>query len=190
MAERNIPHSPRELDVRGQIALAARRGYPYYVYTLADSQGVFYVGKGKGARVFQHGRLGTDMNARKLARIAGCAAAGPRRQVIAFFRDEAAALTCEATHIAEQRDSLTNILPGGIRLTPKERAQFKAWQSLQRVVPRDQYKPPAWLDKATALMVYDLIVATLEKLVVEPDPTTIQINKDGSISYGYDGAEP
>lgn len=52
--------------LRAEIATASMHGYSFYVYALADARGRFYVDKGKGSRLFQHGRHRDDRNRGKL----------------------------------------------------------------------------------------------------------------------------
>lgn len=126
-----VGSTPTPASIRADIACAAAHGYPYYVYTLADASGVFYVGKGKGGRLFSHGRTAGDRNTLKLERIAR-APGEIDRQVVAYFRDEGAAFGHEAALIAEFV-GLTNIAPS--RADPRELAKAQARTNLARMVP-------------------------------------------------------
>lgn len=110
-------------SVRVEIASAAARGYQFYVYTLSDDRGVFYVGKGKGGRLLAH--KATDRNGAKALRIAQ-AGGNLQRAVVAYFEDESAAYSHESSLIEELRDELTNI-SGGL-VTSLESA-VAAWRA-------------------------------------------------------------
>jgi hypothetical protein len=91
----------------------------FYVYELSDPRdgAVFYVGKGKGSRLWRHevdakaGKPGA-----KCDRIRDILADGlrPQTMVVQSFRDETSAYRAEAQRIAHYGlDRLTNISPGG-----------------------------------------------------------------------------
>ena len=177
--------SPLQAD----IAEAARHGYAFYVYTLSDADGVFYIGKGTRNRVFQHERLSAeDSNYRKKIRIRAAGGA-LQRSIVAFFSDEQAAYGLEASLIAEGA-GLTNIA-AGVPLSPKERAMERAREILSRIVPFEQsmarhkcvYLPD--LGIYSARQMYDGLVAGLQRECSDPTPTSIRIGKDGRLSYGY-----
>lgn len=107
----------------------------FYVYTLSDPRddAVFYVGKGKGLRMYQHAaearREGGGGNKRKLERIREIQAAGlePLAAVVAEHEDEQDAFDHEADLIAAT-PGLTNILArgGGWSLTKEEYERRRA----------------------------------------------------------------
>lgn len=120
----------------------------FYVYTLADPRdgAVFYVGKGKGLRMYQHAQEARSDkgsgNRRKIERIKEIQAAGlePIASVVAEHEDEQDAFDHEADLIAVT-PGLTNILAkgGGWALAPEE---FKRRQEERqaRRVERDKAK--------------------------------------------------
>src|SRR3990167_5545706 len=110
--------SPKQ-QLLDEIGNAAKHGYPFYVYTLADGKGVFYVGKGKGARVFQHQKLqGFDANTAKIARIRACGVALVH-SVVAYFTNAGEAFSAESLMI-RTLDGLTNLALGD-PVTPYEK---------------------------------------------------------------------
>lgn len=167
----------RAPGLRLAIEAAKDRGYPFYVYTLADADGVFYVGKGTGGRLFQHERLSTlDRNAAKKARI--MAFGVPEKAIIGFFRDAAAALECEAERIKESRDELTNIAGGSttwdqsakarMQLLLNNMAQFDVW-----AVRLPQQKAQFCIGFAGSLRrFYDLFLAAIQAEAQNPTPAS------------------
>lgn len=126
----------------------------FYVYTLTDPRdgSVFYVGKGKGLRMYQHvaeaRRRVEGGNQRKLSRIreildAGCE---PKAEVVAEHEDEQDAFDHEADLIASI-PGLTNILArgGGWAITKDEadrrQAERKAkWLAREKDKLRERLK--------------------------------------------------
>jgi len=80
----------------------------WYVYELVDPANgeTFYIGKGKGSRMYNHGP--DDANQFKADRIKAIGNDKVIRRKIAEFWDESAALVCEYERIKEN-PSLTNI---------------------------------------------------------------------------------
>lgn len=123
--------------LRAEIRAAAAAGHHFYVYTLADADGVFYVGKGKGGRVFQHEKLPRgDRNGVKAARIR--ASGSPEKTVVAYFSCESAAYALERQMIAAAREYLTNISGGTV--TAMESAKAKAKALLEGLIPFDAWE--------------------------------------------------
>lgn len=164
----------------GDIQTAAAHGRPYYVYTLSDADGVFYVGKGKGRRVFHHERVKTDRNGAKLARIARCGGE-PTKEILAFFSDEGSAFACERDLIRESRETLTNMAGGVVDAAAVSKA--RAQSMLDRMLPLDRWKASlAGRPDVVRLAVsvagsLDALYATLrravEKQAADPSPVSI-----------------
>lgn len=165
-------------DLRTQIKLAASHGHGFYVYTLADDAGIFYVGKGRGVRVFAHGTSADKFNAAKNLRIAKSGRA-VQRHVLAYFQSERDALEFERALICDSRAGLTNIASGGMPQDPKERASALASSMLAKLRDRSEIRPE-WRPT------FDLLRAEIEKEAANPSPTSITINGAGRVvAYGY-----
>lgn len=124
----------------------------FYVYTLTDPRdgAVFYVGKGKGLRAWQHAsdaRKGRKGNKRKTQRVLDIQAAGLEPLVcrVAEYEIEADAFEHEAELIATI-PGLTNILArgGGWALTPEE-ASRRAIERANRIKRQKAEKSRSWL---------------------------------------------
>lgn len=156
-----------------EIEDAASRGYSYYVYDLADEHGVFYVGKGKGKRVFLHGATTFDPNAEKIERIKACGTENVTRRVLAYFTDEIAAFKAEAALIAEL-PGLTNMAPGYV--DPREAAQNRVKALLAQLVPFDECVGRNYavsipsMGITSARQAYDWLKASLERMAENPTP--------------------
>lgn len=123
-------------SLRAEIRLAAQHGHKFYVYSLADADGVFYIGKGQRNRVFSHGSRFDRANPAKNLRLA--TAQRVERTVLAYFTCERAALQCERELIASHGAALTNILSGGTPQDPRERAIAIASEILVRLGCRER----------------------------------------------------
>lgn len=175
LAAGSIP-APGAIASPDEIRQAAQAGYPFYVYCLADQDGVFYIGKGQKARIFQHGKRSDTVNGEKLRRINR--AASVQRHVLAYFSCERASLAFEAELIA-QDSSLTNIASGGAPQDPRERASAIAEGMLKRLGDRSRYQQRAW-------WLYDRIRAELKREVEHPTPRAIVFGPaQGQVTYEY-----
>lgn len=172
-----------------EISNASAHGYPFYVYTLADAKGVFYVGKGRGDRIFHHERLSAcDTNQAKKARILACGA-GLQRAIVAYFNDAYDAYAFEGESIRAW-PGLTNIALGD-HLPPIERARQRAQEIMDRIVPFERWNPgPACrafmetIGASTPREVYDRLKAELAREIDSPTPTTIMLDRHGKVT-GY-----
>lgn len=85
----------------------------WYVYELVDPRNneVFYVGKGCGDRMYQHGNSSDKTNPKKLNKINSIGFDNVVRTKVALFWDEQSAYTCEAQRICDliKHQNLTNI---------------------------------------------------------------------------------
>ena len=173
-----------------EITNAAVNGYRFYVYTLTDSAGVFYIGKGTKGRLFNHvaGRE-TDSNKAKQARLR--AANDVRHDVIAYFNDEGSAYRHEASLIRDT-EGLTNIALGDW-VEPIERARMQAQDLLARLIPFKQWAPTAAaavFQKITGAVSlreqYDNFKAEILKQIESPAPTSISFDGHGNVKgLGY-----
>lgn len=183
-----MPTSKQQL--RSEISNASAKGYSFYVYTLADATGIFYVGKGTKARVFDHvARRATESNHAKRARIGG--GDDVRHTVVAYFNDEGSALRFEATLIRDTK-GLTNIALGDC-VEPIERARMRARELLAKIVPYESWKPnqaAIHLQKSLGVNslreLYDRFRAEVVKQTIAPTPTSICLDKTGRVvAYKY-----
>lgn len=93
---------------------------PYFVYELVDPRcgSVFYVGKGKGNRPYQHRKQAeAGVTGRKCDRIRQILAEGvePKVRIVKRFADELDAYAEEVFHIANIGiENLTNVCIGGV----------------------------------------------------------------------------
>jgi hypothetical protein len=161
------------LKLRADIAAARAAGYLFYVYTLSDMEGVFYIGKGTKHRLFDHERLSAcDRNAVKQARIR--VGGEPVKAILAFFKDEAAALAFEAGCIEESRDTLTNIAGGAI--TTDQVVRARAQELLDGMLSFDDWAPrlsPMGMVSCARVAgsvraFYDRLRAAAEQVVANP----------------------
>jgi hypothetical protein len=117
----------------------------FYVYELSDPRDgtVFYVGKGKGNRRFDHeaeARRGIASDkCDRIREILECEQR-PMAHIVATFADEAQAYRAEAERIASYGlENLTNIAPGGNGgasnpITEARRAVRMHGQTIQRIL--------------------------------------------------------
>jgi hypothetical protein len=157
------------VNLKAEIKAAAGHGFRYYVYTLSDTQGVFYVGKGKGARVFQHEQLlPHERNAAKITRLVACDLE-PAKAIVAFFRAEDDAYAFERTLIAEG-SNLTNATPG--RRSSRDSAVERANALLARL-------------SALTGPLADALRARVQELARNPNPVSVLVRPDGSSVWRY-----
>jgi hypothetical protein len=122
----------------------------FYVYTLTDPRtgAVFYVGKGKRARAYQHvaeALRPNSVNQRKCALIRDILDAGhvPSVAIVQRYELEADAIEHEADLIASMQ-GLTNILARGWSLTAEEAARRTAARE-ERVKREKALRHQEWL---------------------------------------------
>lgn len=160
----------------------------FYVYTLTDPRccSVFYVGKGKGKRAYQHTtyeRAGkARYNPRKSQRIADILACGlePTVTIVERYDIEQDAIDHEAELIATM-EGLTNILSSGwcsaltkeeaerrlvARQARKSKAALRQWLAWVKTWPNGGTFPGLRNGDALA----DEFIAIVEKMVAEPAP--------------------
>lgn len=150
--------------------LALSREYPvtgFYTYLLTDPQGrIFYVGKGKGARMLSHAKRAhgtSDRNSLKASRIREIAASGGKVVALVFstHTTESSAFAVERALIAELRDGVTNIV-GGCR-SSWEVSTAAAQHLCTKIATYEQ-----WLARA------------------RPDQLAYAINQGGTTRGGYE----
>jgi hypothetical protein len=126
--------------------------HEWYVYALVDPRdhGIFYIGKGKCRRAFQHeldAKRGKVRNQQKHDRIKEILSVGRRVdvQILETFDDEEAAYQFEAQAIQDGTD-LLNAMPGGsgaksipIAISQARAGIKKAKETLERMTPFDTW---------------------------------------------------
>lgn len=169
-----------------------------YCYSLASPDGkVFYVGKGRGKRMFAH---------EKQARLGGLGAKCDRiREILADGGDVAYAVlgqfeTDEAAFAAEKQwighfPNLTNATcgGGGTPISAKERIRLKAIQMLNRLRPMNEWIASMTKEHYEMLCkvngspqaFYEDLVASIKRDILEPTPTEICVGPDGAVSYSW-----
>lgn len=177
--------------LKQEIRSAATAGFRFYVYTLADESGVFYVGKGTADRVFHHGKDAS--NRWKQARIASAGGGEHiQRAVLAYFVGADDAIEFESCLIQEGADSLTNIM-GGARGFGRSREELQAiYRGILKGIPPFERtalaSPRPWLGFPTiddGRRFYDNVVAAIRREVLDPSPTEVERLPDGSISLAW-----
>ena len=113
----------------------------YYVYFLVDprSNEIFYVGKGKGNRMYQHKPfVDNAVNSIKVKRLEDIVTAGEEvfRMVFKRFRSESKAFACES-QLIKYLPNLTNIAKG--QESPLKNHIAKIQDSIDRIVPLDRW---------------------------------------------------
>jgi hypothetical protein len=170
--------------LKAEIQAAAAQGYRFYVYTLSDAHGVFYVGKGQRNRLFQHEKMpSTEQNWKKLTRLA---LGVPDKAILAFFRDECDAYGYESELIAAGADVLTNMQPG--QHNRREVAISHARAMLARLRSLESWRASIsarnlrWVQEAFGSIdaLYEKTVATLQQKIAAPQSTAMIVRDDGT----------
>lgn len=173
--------------LKAEIQAAADRGYRFYVYTLSDAQGVFYVGKGQRNRVFQHEKMqSTEQNWKKLTRLANGV---PNKAILAFFRDECDAYGHERELIAAGADTLTNMQPG--QHNRREVAIAHARSMLARLRSLESWRASIsqrnlrWVQETFGSLdaLYEKTVNALKQQIAEPQSTELIVRDDGTYEW-------
>jgi hypothetical protein len=182
-AQENFARLYVELGNAAEAAKRAGIGLPvptrsYYTYLLVDPRNsqIFYVGKGKGKRVFEHEksvRNGDVDNPRKCDLILEILISGYRVGHIIFsaHKDEGEAYAVEKEMISILREQITNISSG--TTTENQRAYVQAKIHMQKLKTYEQWissVPQRILDTASRLSGsprehYDRHVAEMKKLM-------------------------
>lgn len=171
-----------------------------YCYALVDPSGeVFYIGKGRGRRMYAHldyakkGGLGL-----KCDRIRAILAAGGdvEHRVLGEYETDAEALQAECRLIAAHT-GLTNLTAGGEGggLPPKERIRRRARRLLGEMLPLGEWlargRPTAvgWgLIKMDGgpVAAYERMRAELEAEIANPSPNVLWVAQDGTARLGWE----
>lgn len=169
-----------------------------YCYALSDECGnVFYIGKGRGNRLYQHEREARrGALSEKHDRIRGIVERGyaVTYSILGEYEDDASAYQAERNFIAAH-SGLTNIASGGgaMPVSPKERMRRRAAEMLRQLKPRW-----AWMQEMTEYRAhmaermfgsldacYDFFETTLRSNAECPDPNVLFIKSDGTSEWGW-----
>lgn len=194
-APKSIEAAPREpAPVLSELGSSLPDGP--YVYALAHQGQPFYIGKGRGRRMFQHvldalrGARG-----RKCEKIRAIFAAGGEieYQVLGRYGSDTEAYAAEKQLIARGGD-LTNIVGRNAKpISPRERAQQSFASLLAVMKPYDQWEPslPPHL-RTVAINVfgspaglYNTLKAVAEKGAANPPPNFFFVNPDRTVRASW-----
>lgn len=104
-----VPWAVPEAQMREQVADLR---WPHYVYALCTHTGVaFYIGKGRGPRLFDHVREAREGGTSEKCRVIRRLGDRLRYGILLACADEPFALGFEAIHIRWSYDVLTNLAP-------------------------------------------------------------------------------
>lgn len=170
-----------------------------YCYALADGGEVFYVGKGRGRRMYVHAMDAAKGKAgAKCDRIRAIIAAGRSLEyrVLGVYESDAKAYAAEKSWIA-RFDSLLNRNAGGggaACADPKERIRRDAEHWLGKLLPKS-----VWLARLTPHLrgviervygsvdqFYDFIRNDLMQCAIEPPPNVLRVGADGRHELGWE----
>lgn len=174
VSEYLIDLNATQAAIRAGYALAEWDSPPaYYVYALIDprTDTIFYIGKGKYRRCYQHEkeyRAGRVDNAVKFTRIGEILAAGlnVRVAILDQYVDQRDAYSAERQFVfAIGRDRLSNEANG--QTSEEERARVRAQDMLNRVIPFDQWVRSARRTRDD-VVAYVWIVHNLKKIADDP----------------------
>lgn len=171
-----------------------------YVYALSGPDGVFYIGKGRRARMYQHavdaiaGKPG-----RKCDHIREMLAAGHKvqYQVLGTYESDDEACQAERQYIAAQQHGLMNLSKGGEpggAPNPRERMKREARRMLVKMLPHDQMVARTYPAAARAMAqmcgspdaFWRKFRKDLQKQCVRPAPNTLTVQRDGSRTWGWE----
>ena len=173
-----------------------------YVYTLSDPDGVvFYIGKGRNKRIYQH-----EMNAKrgkpgeKNERIRSILESGGKiqYQIISIHKTDIEACLAEIEAIAAH-DNLTNKTKGGEAGASPEICRTyairKAKNMLSRLIPFDRWVAGMSEERKQYLIKiaggeslreqWDWIESCLRREAADPSPDWVATGPDGKAQFGY-----
>lgn len=168
-----------------------------YVYALVDAGQVFYIGKGRGQRMYAHvkdaqrGCVGP-----KCDRIRAILASGREveHRVLAVYQSDTEAYAAERDFIAAHSD-LTNIASGGgaLAVAPKERMRQQAQNMLDRMQTFEDWLPcltDAGRNVITTVFgspraFYDRLVEALRNETSDPQPNFMLVRQNGTVEMGW-----
>lgn len=172
-----------------------------YVYALTDPRtgAVFYIGKGRGRRMFRHeleaakGSIGPRFD---VIRELSASGLRPSCVVIGEFDTDAQAYAAEREAIAAHQN-LTNRNAGGaggMCETPYARMRRQAADMLARMMSLDEWlarlsvgtKAAVCAAFGSAEAAYIAIRGELTKQAADPAPNVIRWGSDGALSFGWE----
>lgn len=170
----------------------------WYMYFLIDPRDdtIFYVGKGKGKRVWQHlSQPKNDRNHVKARRIEEIRKNGvePVCRVFESFKEEGAAFNCEKEMISSLRSyGLTNLTGGMCAAKERMRDRAKSFKDRLPAFARTlQNLNPAGIAAVNAVFgsttdCYYAIEKAIENEINEPTPNVITFKPGEGVVFGWE----
>ena len=169
-----------------------------YVYTLADADGVFYIGKGRGRRMFHHAKEALrGKPGPKCDRIRQAMGRGEQLvySVIGEFSNDSEACEFERAAIAAH-DRLTNLTKGGEgkNYSPREAIKAKARRMLSRMRSFESWASDLSDAKKKAICAvfgsidafYKTVRSEVVRQSVSPFPNVLSVGDDGSLAMWWE----
>lgn len=168
------------LDEAAMREVVAGLQWPHYVYVLCSEAGaVFYVGKGTGARVFDHRKEAEAGVQSEKCRVIRALGDRLRYGLFAACQDDDWAVMLESLLINSDYDNLTNIKCGtaasvvtAVFRNPAERETAKAFARIKatlRQMAESQHRAEEWFMRTYPFMAHKILEIRAEHPLVAID---------------------